>query len=91
MCFSKGVTTNPDGGPIIFISCHRVEELQTISVNDKTMEFGAAVTFTKMEDFVRKLKIEGGLYKLTNERCIKRIRWIYNGSLYFEDFKMKKK
>lgn len=50
------------------------------------MKFGAAVTFTKMEDFVRKMKIKEGLYKLTNERCIKRTRWIYNGSLCFEDF-----
>lgn len=54
-----GATTNHDGGPIIFISCHRVEELQAISVNDKKLEFGAAVTFTKMEDHIRKLEIEG--------------------------------
>lgn len=53
-----GVTTNPDETPLSFICCHRVEELHVISTDDRRMEFGAVVTFSQMEDYLRKLKIE---------------------------------
>lgn len=53
-----GVITKPDETPLSFICCHRVEELHVISTDDRRMEFGAVVTFSQMEDYLRELKIE---------------------------------
>jgi hypothetical protein len=41
---------------LCFISCHRVEELQKISLDNFGIDVGAAATFTMMEDFFKTSK-----------------------------------
>ena len=57
--FNLPGTLAKEGCP--YISCHRVDELQTLSSDDQGIQFGSAVTFTMMEDFLTKIKLESKL------------------------------
>lgn len=54
--FNLPGTLAKEGCP--YISCHRVDELQTLSSDDQGIHIGSAVTFTMMEDFLTKIKLE---------------------------------
>lgn len=67
--FNLPGTLAKEGCP--YISCHRVDELQTLSSDDQGVHIGSAVTFTMMEDFLTKLKLEskGWLVSIKTDFC----------------------